>query len=62
MFVYAEVTYGFYLPQDYNELMQFEAHEDVSRYRKTVDTIAARYTVTVDATYPYRPKERSNHD
>ena len=26
MFVHAEVTYGFNLPQDYDELMQFEAN------------------------------------
>lgn len=60
MFVHAEVTYGFNLPQDYNELMQFEANEDLSKYRKTEDTIATRYMATVNAAYPYKPKERSN--
>ena len=59
MFVHAEVTYGFNLPQDYDELMQFEANEDLSRYRKTEDTIATRYTATVNTAYPYKPKERS---
>jgi len=59
MFVHAEVTYGFNLPQDYNELMQFEANEDLRKYRKTEDTIATRYTTTVDVAYPYKSKERS---
>jgi pantothenate synthetase len=59
MFVHAEVTYGFNLPQDYNELMQFEANEDLRKYRKTEDTIATRYTTTVNVAYPYKPKERS---
>lgn len=45
--------------QDYDEMLQFEANEDLSRYRKTEDTIAIRYTAVVDVTYPYRPKERS---
>ena len=48
-----------YLRQDYNELMQFEANEDLSKYRKTEDTIATRYTATVNTAYPYKPKERS---
>ena len=59
MFVRAEITFGFSLPQDYNELMQFEANEDLSKYRKTEDTIATRYTTVVNETYPYKPKERS---
>lgn len=59
MFIHAEVTYGFNLPQDYDELMQFEANEDLTKYRKTVDTIATRYTATVNTAYPYKPKERS---
>ena len=59
MDVHAEVTYAFYLPKDYDELKLFEANEDLSRYRKTEDTIATRYTATVNAAYPYKPKERS---
>ena len=59
MFVHAEVTYGFNLPQDYNELIQFEANEDLSKYRKTEDTIATRYTVTVNMAYSYKSKEGS---
>ena len=58
MFVHAEITYGFSLPQDYDELKLFEENEDLSRYRKTEDTIATRYTATVDVAYPYKPKER----
>lgn len=60
MFVHVEVTYGFNLPQDYDELKLFEANENLSRYRKTEDTIATRYTATVNATYPYKTKERSD--
>lgn len=59
MTVHGEITYIFYLPQDYDELMQFEANEDLSRYRKTEDTVATRYTATVNTAYPYKPKERS---
>ena len=57
MFVHAEVVYGFNLPQDYDELKRFEAETDTSRMQKTEDTIATRYKVVVDATYPYKSKE-----
>lgn len=57
MFVHAEVVYGFYMPQDYDELKQFEAETDTSKMKKKEDTIATRYIVTVNATYPYKSKE-----
>lgn len=57
MFVHAEVVYGFYMPQDYDELNRFEAETDTTKMKKSEDTIATRYTVTVDATYPYKSKE-----
>jgi hypothetical protein len=57
MFVHAEVTYGFNLPQDYDELKLFEANEDLPRYRKTEDTIATRYTVTADVAFPYKQRK-----
>lgn len=59
MHIHAEVTYAFYQPQDYDEMKLFEENVDLSRYRKAEDTIATRYTAIVDATYPYKPKERS---
>lgn len=60
MFLYAKVTYGFRLPQEYDEMKKFEADNDMSKFRKTEDTIATRYTQTVEACYPYRSKERAN--
>ena len=59
MYVQVEATYAFYLPKDYDELKLFEANEDLRKYRKTEDTIATRYTTTVNTAYPYKPKERS---
>lgn len=59
MYVHVEATYAFYLPKDYDELKLFEANEDLSRYRKTEDTIATRYTTIAGVEYPYKPKERS---
>lgn len=60
MYVNAEVSYVFSMPQDYEELKLFEANEDVSRMKRTEDTIAVRYRFSTNATYPYRPKERSS--
>ena len=54
MTVYGEVTYVFYLPQNYDEMKQFEAENDLSIYRRTEDTIAVRYSHKVNATYPYK--------
>jgi hypothetical protein len=59
MYVHVEATYTFYLPYDYDELKVFEANEDLTNAVKTEDTIATRYTVFANATYPYKPKERS---
>ena len=53
MFVHSEVTYGFEMPDEYDELKQFEADTDLSKARKTEDTIAVRYTLTADARCKY---------
>lgn len=57
MTVYGEVTYVFYMPQDYDELKLFEAENDLSLYKRKADTIAVRYTYKTNATYPYKSKE-----
>lgn len=57
MTVYGEITYVFYMPQDYVELKQFEAENDLSIYKRTEDTIAVRYNYKTNATYPYKSKE-----
>ena len=59
MTVHGEITYIFQMPQDYDELKQFEADADLSKAKRTEDTIAVTYTLVADGTYPYRPKERS---
>lgn len=57
MTVFAEVTYVFYMPQDYDELKLFEAENDLSLYKRKIDTIAVRYIYETNATYPYKSKE-----
>ena len=57
MFVHSEVTYGFNMPDEYDELKQFEADTDLSKARKTEDTIAVRYTWTVDASGKYEGRK-----
>ena len=57
MTVFGEITYVFYMPQDYDELKLFEAENDLSIYKRTEDTIAVRYKYKVNATYPYKSKE-----
>ena len=56
MTVYGEVTYVFYMPQDYDEMKQFEAENDLSLYKREIDTIAVRYKYKTNATYPYKSK------
>ena len=34
MWLHAEIVYGFNMPQDYDELMQFEAETDTSEMQK----------------------------
>lgn len=48
MTIHNETTYIFYLPQDYDEMRQFEAENDLSRAKKTEDTIATRYKLVTD--------------
>lgn len=48
MWIHTEITYGFYMPQEYDELKRFEAKTDVSKARRTEDTIAVRYTFIND--------------
>ena len=57
MTVFAEVTYVFYMPQNYDELKLFEAENDLSLYKRKADTIAVRYIYKTNATYPYKSKE-----
>lgn len=57
MFVHSEITYGFEMPAEYDELKQFEADTDLSKARKTEDTIAVRYTFTVDASGKYEGRK-----
>ena len=56
MTVFGEITYVFYMPQDYDEMKKFEAENDLSIYRRAEDTIAVRYKYKVNATYPYKSK------
>lgn len=51
MTAHIEITYIFYLPKDYDELKQFEAENDLSKYKKTEDTIATRYKCVSDISY-----------
>ncbi len=62
MWIHAEIVYGFNMPQDYDELMQFEAETDTSKMQKKEDTIAVIYIATVNATYPYKSKKQSGKE
>ena len=57
MYIQAKIIYGFRLPQEYNELKQFEAEHDISKMRKSEDTVATRYIYTINTAYPYKSKE-----
>lgn len=57
MTVLGEITYVFYMPQDYDEMKLFEAENDLSLYKRKMDTIAVRYIYKTTATYPYESKE-----
>lgn len=48
MTIHFEITYIFYLPKDYEKMKEFEAENDLSKYRKTEDTIATRYKYVSD--------------
>ena len=58
MFVHSEVTYGFNMPDEYDELKRFEADTDLTKARKTEDTIAVRYTFTADVRSKYKGKAK----
>ena len=57
MTVLGEITFVFYMPQDYNEMKLFEAENDLSLYKRKMDTTAVRYIFKTSATYPYKSKE-----
>lgn len=57
MWIHTEITYGFYMPQEYDELKRFEANNDVSKARRTEDTIAVRYKFTNDFVGEYGERE-----
>ena len=57
MFIHTETTYGFHMPDEYEELKRFESDVDVSKARRTEDTIAVRYTFVTTATGEYKRKE-----
>ena len=57
MTVLGKITYVFYMPQDHDEMMLFEAENDLSLYKRKMDTIAVRYIYKTTATYPYKSKE-----
>lgn len=50
MNIHFEITYIFYLPKDYEKMKEFEAENDLSKYKKTQDTIATRYKHIFDTT------------
>lgn len=44
MWIHTETTFGFNMPDDYDELKLFEKTQPISKARKSEDTIAVRYT------------------
>lgn len=56
MWIHTEITYGFYMPNEYDELKRFEATNDVSKAKRTEDTIAVRYRFTNDFVGEYGGK------
>lgn len=48
MWIHTEITYGFYMPKEYDELKRFETNHDVSKAKRTEDTIAVRYKFVND--------------
>lgn len=51
MMIHSEITYIFYMPQDYAELKSFEANNDLSKAKKIEDTIATRYKLVTDCSW-----------
>ena len=44
MYIHSKVTYGFYIPEDAEELKKFEAETNLKHAKKEEDDIAVRYT------------------
>lgn len=60
MWIHTEITYGFYMPDEYEELKRFEANADTSQARRSEDSIAVRYKYKYDYVGEYRPKGEDN--
>lgn len=59
MWIHTEITYGFYMPDDYEELKRFEADADISKARRVEDSIAVRYKFTNDYVGEYKPTKKN---
>ena len=59
MWIHTEITYGFYMPDDYEELKRFEADADISKATRVEDSIAVRYKFKNDYVGEYKPTKKN---